>query len=546
MLGYDYTLDPASNITQIDDLRPAAIPVGDARRNTQIFGYDDLYRLRSVQFSFNLQGGAIRDDGQINFTYDRLGNMLSKVATQSHVDDGLEVANLGVLTYAGGTSGRGVRMPGDPPGPHALTATASGETLAYDDNGNVERLGGKSLTWDFKDRLVAVEDASIRATYSYDFDNRRVIKFVEYKAAASGVPASPSETTLYPDRHYEARPRHTPVKYVYNGMTRVARVTDTLNIAAGGMPATPEGIRYYHQDHLGSSNLLADGNGNLVEEMAFYPFGHPRNTYVPGGTGGEPYLFTQKEKDKESGLQYFEVRYLAGPLGRFLSVDLAGPKPEQPQTLNPYSYVSNQPLRLVDPSGFQGQDIDNLFRTRRRLTRSITRLNAKEQSIMRDLRGLVREQEAISAKMMGKVSALAESQTDAPLGVLALGAAVVNPIAGLGVGTVGAGVDLVAGPEGPGTVDAVVIGGEVLAETTLKHGAAAVSGTALAGAKTVYKLEKAYTASQYGHLLEASERISRKIRSGIHQVGAVREFRQDFQERLDQVDQEILSHPSQQ
>ncbi len=117
-------------------------------------------------------------------------------------------------------------------------------------------------------------------------------------------------------------------------------------------------VRYYHPDHLGSAALITDQNGELVEESANYPFGHLRASYRPKPLHGEPYGFTQKEKDEESGLHYFEARYLASTYGRFASVDplitidMKG-LGRIPQNLNLYASSHNNPLKYVDPLGLE-------------------------------------------------------------------------------------------------------------------------------------------------------------------------------------------------
>jgi RHS repeat-associated protein len=72
---------------------------------------------------------------------------------------------------------------------------------------------------------------------------------------------------------------------------------------------------------------------------------------VPDATEHE---FTGKERDTESGLDYFPARYYGSNMGRFMSPDPSGlymADPENPQTLNLYSYVGNNPLRYTDPFG---------------------------------------------------------------------------------------------------------------------------------------------------------------------------------------------------
>ena len=78
-LGYDY--DGASNVLKITDRRDAkAVPDGDPRRNTQTFNYDDAHRLTAVSYSFAVPGEQARNDGDVQFRYDRCGNLVSQTA----------------------------------------------------------------------------------------------------------------------------------------------------------------------------------------------------------------------------------------------------------------------------------------------------------------------------------------------------------------------------------------------------------------------------------------------------------------------------------
>jgi len=128
-------------------------------------------------------------------------------------------------------------------------------------------------------------------------------------------------------------------------------------------------IAYYHQDHLGSSSVVTDGNGRVVEETSYYPFGEIRRN---GTVMPQPYKFSQKERDEESRLHCFEARYLNASVGRFLKPD---PKfarigsldssdfqamVANPQKLHLYAYVLNNPTRFVDPSGLQEIDPEHV------------------------------------------------------------------------------------------------------------------------------------------------------------------------------------------
>jgi YD repeat-containing protein len=198
LLAFSYLFDGVSNLRLITDQRPAsAAPLGNPLRNTQLFRYDDLNRLTRVQYSFNLPGDPVRDDGSIDYRYDRIGNLLSQTSNIQQFEQGRSVTQLGDVSYGGpaGRSGRIGRGPNDPPGPHALTAVSQLSTNSpqprvypYDANGNMTNVDGLSCTWDFKDRLVAVEDENMRADYTYDYTDRRITKRVTLKKKARSPP----------------------------------------------------------------------------------------------------------------------------------------------------------------------------------------------------------------------------------------------------------------------------------------------------------------------------------------------------------------------
>jgi RHS repeat-associated protein len=137
--------------------------------------------------------------------------------------------------------------------------------------------------------------------------------------------------------------------------TNVSVITeDVLN---SSKPATTSDITtttYYVGDHLGSEQLLTGGGGWPLSSSQYMPFGAE---IVPTSNPNH-YKFTGKERDTESGNDYFGARYYASTMGRFMSPDWAAkaePVPysklDDPQTLNLYSYVRNNPLSGVDPDG---------------------------------------------------------------------------------------------------------------------------------------------------------------------------------------------------
>jgi len=72
--------------------------------------------------------------------------------------------------------------------------------------------------------------------------------------------------------------------------------------------------------------------------------------------------FTGKQRDSESGLDYFNARYNSSVIGRFMTADPAGKGAvhmDDPQTWNMYAYVRNNPTSLTDPTGLEGCTVDN-------------------------------------------------------------------------------------------------------------------------------------------------------------------------------------------
>ena len=86
------------------------------------------------------------------------------------------------------------------------------------------------------------------------------------------------------------------------------------------MPPAEDALIYYHADHLGSSTVLTDARGAVIEERSYYPFGMERQAILKRGQRS-PYGFSQKEVDSETGLTYFETRYFSSAWARFLRTD---------------------------------------------------------------------------------------------------------------------------------------------------------------------------------------------------------------------------------
>jgi RHS repeat-associated protein len=111
--------------------------------------------------------------------------------------------------------------------------------------------------------------------------------------------------------------------------------------------------------------MVIDQTGDLanMKRHDYLPFGEELVAPVSGRSAAQGYAsgdsvrqqFTQKERDVETGLDYFEARHYSSMQGRFASADSIGGTRLDPQSLNLYSYVLNNPLALIDPDGHSSE-----------------------------------------------------------------------------------------------------------------------------------------------------------------------------------------------
>lgn len=146
-------------------------------------------------------------------------------------------------------------------------------------------------------------------------------------------------------------------------MKRILRFSGYVMVAAVfllvGTAFAGERVFYYHTDPAGTPLAMTDVNGNVVWQADYKPFGEEQSIT---GTLENNEKFVGKEKDKETGLQYFGARYMKDEIGRFITVDPVGPVDPRtsktnyemltnPQKLNRYAYSLNNPYRYIDPDG---------------------------------------------------------------------------------------------------------------------------------------------------------------------------------------------------
>ncbi|XXY17780.1 RHS repeat-associated core domain-containing protein [Sorangium sp. So ce216] len=306
-----YTYNGRLNLTRRQDLRQAT---------TEHFLYDKLDRLMCAQRFFALNcftENAYAPNGNIDY-------------------------KVGVGTYEY-----------DPDQPHAVVQ-AGDKFYGYDAVGNqITRPGATVSYTPFDKPETFTLDGGATIELDYDGDQNRIRK------------TTPDEVTLYVGDLYERVTRYAggggepSVEHRYSVLVNGQAVA-LVTRAAG----VPEKTRYLHRDNLGSIDVITDESVQ-PERRSYNAWGARRPTNwadaTPGSFADSPVTrgFTGHEDDDELGLVNMRGRMYDPVIGRFLTPDPLVPNPLFGQSFNPYTYVFNNPLAYVDPSGFQEAPADD-------------------------------------------------------------------------------------------------------------------------------------------------------------------------------------------
>ncbi|WNO10289.1 RHS repeat-associated core domain-containing protein [Teredinibacter sp. KSP-S5-2] len=314
---------------------------GGSHNYSEYFVYDDLHRLTHSSFnSFNGTG--------LDYTYDSGGNLLSKSDYARNYD------------YTTGTSG----------GPNAVkrvekilkqqdgTTQYQWANFSYDARGNMTSGDGLSQAiYNAMDKPTYIEKGGATLSFAYGPSHMR------YRQIK--VKENITTTTHYVGKLFEKEYREE------NGVTREswrAYIGSTAVVSQDDSDGFA--IRYQHRDRLGSARTFTDEAGSVVARRDYDPFGKPRmpdgtlkEDHWMAGVPMEPILddldsaktprgFTDHEHLDSVQYIHMNGRVYDYNLGRFLSVDPYIQSPGNSQSINPYSYIMNNPLAGTDPTGY--------------------------------------------------------------------------------------------------------------------------------------------------------------------------------------------------
>ena len=345
-----------------------------ASHQNDSYDYDEIGNLSSRAQLAATSGSAVSE----TFAYDELNRLSgSTVAGQAlksatYTDIGNLATKGGVGSYAYNPQGPGSVQPHAVQSISGTVAGLANPGFSYDANGNLLTGLARSYGWTSFNMPASVSKLSgasavERTDFVYDAEHQRARQTVS--PVSGGVTGAATRVIWYAgaqEKEIDAANNRTLIRLRLP--MNVGFVEETL---AGTAPApTATGTRQPHymlEDHLGSSIVVLDQAQTVLQRMSYDAWGRRRNT---DGTDDAGALWgTLKNNEDHSGytgheqldqlaLVHMNARLYDPLIGRHTSADPTVPDPEDQQALNRYSYVLNNALVFVDPSGLQARALD--------------------------------------------------------------------------------------------------------------------------------------------------------------------------------------------
>jgi RHS repeat-associated protein len=198
-----------------------------------------------------------------------------------------------------------------------------------------------SIEWDYKDQLHSAGNNSFISYYNYDAQGSRTRKVVEK--------GNIIETRYYINGYELYKKENNETIDIERTTLNIAdneKVFVNVEIKTRESPV----VKYQYDNHLGSACLELDENGEIISYEEYHPFG--TTSYRSGTNETEVsltrYKYCGKERDEETGLYYYGMRYYVAWLCRFVSVD---PLQFKYPHYTPYQYAGNKPISFIDLDG---------------------------------------------------------------------------------------------------------------------------------------------------------------------------------------------------
>jgi RHS repeat-associated protein len=217
--------------------------------------------------------------------------------------------------------------------------------FSYDSAGNNTADAQWSYTYDAENRIVTASGMTGGPyCYTYDADGIRTMKshgsscatvdVLYWRNIAGNAIAETDSAGSTSNTSYR--------EYIFFAGRRIAQAD------WGSSSFT---VYYYFVDHLGSTRAMTTAAGSVCFKADYLPYGAENTPSGFASTWSTSYKFTGYERDAETGLDYAFARYYNSRLGRFMSGDPLGGDSGDPQSLNRYAYVRNNPINFTDPTG---------------------------------------------------------------------------------------------------------------------------------------------------------------------------------------------------
>jgi RHS repeat-associated protein len=329
-LNYQY--DSLGNLKSRTSRRTNSTAVEIENLN-ESFVYDRLNRLKTSTTS----GLFLRTK---SYEYDNLGNLTSRTNTMagSNVNE-----DVGTLSY--------IPTQANNAGVHAVTLVG-GVNYAYDKYGNMMQRGSETITYNVFNKPTRISSGAATTDIWYGANHER------FKEVNNGLTTYTLAGGLYEESTRSGFTGNTKKSYV-DGVILHTQVSNP-----GGTTNT---MQYLHTDNLGSVDSISNHLGSVVSRMSFSDWGKRQKSDWKTGAPTETFPtaegYTGHHQLDQHALVHMGGRVYDPNIGRFMSADLFVQSPYSSQSFNRYTYVSNNPMSRIDPTGYDDEPVDEVVVT---------------------------------------------------------------------------------------------------------------------------------------------------------------------------------------